>query len=268
MNTAFPIVFTLVLALIALANPVAAADGPDMGVDEHLGSRIPGDLVFRDQDGRTVVAGDLIGGDKPTLLIPAYYRCPMLCGLVLQAGLHAAKGMDWTPGDQYRLVTVSFDEEDGPAQARQKQVSVLAGAGGDARFQAATWPFLTTDQATAQRLLAALGEHVQSLDDGEIAHPAVAVVLGPGGKISRYLYGISLQPRDLKLALLEASQGRTGTTLDRVLLFCYRFDPTTHRYGLFIARFLQIGGVLAAILIFLVIVVMVRLVRRRPGVAA
>jgi protein SCO1/2 len=249
--------------LLALAGAVRASPAEEpVGVDEQLGRHVPAALTFRDQDDREVRLSDLLGGGEPVLLVPAYYRCPMLCGLVLESAAAAARGLDWSPGRDYRLVTVSFDSEDRPAQARQKQAAVLAGCG-DARLTPGTWPFLSADAATAARLLDALGIRVQRQPDGELAHPAVAVVLTPDGAVSRYLYGIALAPRDLRLALLEAGAGRSGASLERALLLCYRYDPATRRYGLAIERFMQLGALVLAAGTGLGLALLVRRVRAR-----
>jgi protein SCO1/2 len=257
-----------VLMIFGVIIPAWTADTPNdmpsdaQGVDEHLGKHLPA-LTMTDEHDRPITFTQVSSDGKPILLVPAYYRCPQLCGLVLEATLHAAQGIDWVPGRDYHLLTVSFDSEDRPAQALQKQASVLAGATGDQRFSDTTWPFLTCDASTSAALLSALGEHVERQPDGTLAHPAIAIVLTPDIAISRYLYGITLRPLDLELALAEASAGRSSQSLDRILLFCYRYDPATRRYGLFITRFLQIGGLLTALGGGLGIMLLVRHVRIR-----
>ena len=252
------------LALLCCAAALRAAQAAPAGpaLVERLGAQVPPGLAFIAEDGRPVRFGELCAG-KPLLLIPAYYRCPMLCGLVLEAAVKAARGIDWTPGDQYRVAVVSFSPDDGPAEAAQKQRAVLAAGAGDARFAAARWPFLTGDAPAVGALLTAIGERVQALDGGEFAHPAVMVVLGGDGVVRRYLTGIELTPRDLKLALLEAGAGRTATLAERALLYCYRYDPAQHRYGLFISGFLRIGGVLVLAASVTLVWLLVGRVRRR-----
>jgi protein SCO1/2 len=256
---------TLIAIAIATDNTLPAADPSSdaPGVDEHLGQHLPPDLAMTDEHDHPVTVAHIASDGKPILLVPAYYRCPQLCGLVLEATLHAALAIDWVPGRDYHMLTVSFDSEDHPAQALQKQAAVLAGAGGDPRFSARTWPFLTCDASASAALLGALGEHVQRQEDGTLAHPAIAVVLTPDGAISRYLYGIAMRPLDLRLALAEASAGRSGQSLDRVLLYCFRYDPANRRYGLFITRFLQIGGLAIAVGGGLGIALLVRQLRLR-----
>lgn len=262
MNRTFAgiILMSCALSPVQGGDAAAAAAPPGAGLDEQFGHRLPADLAFRDQDGRLLQLGEVFDGRRPILLIPAYFHCPMLCGLVLEAAVTAAKGMDWIPGDQYRVVVVSFDRNDGPVEAIRKQQAVLAAAPSDPRFTAARWPFLTGTQPAIDGLLGAIGERVHR-DGDDFSHPAVMVVLSGDGVVSRYLYGIET-PRDLKLALLEASAGRTGTLTERMLMYCYHFDPAQHRYGLFVVGFLRIGGMLTLVLFLGLIWWLVRRERR------
>jgi protein SCO1/2 len=228
----------------------------DADVVEHLGQKIPLDLTFRDSSGSDVALRSLFDGTHPVYMVLAYYECPQLCSLVLDAARGAMRQLDswgWHLGDQYRAVTISFDSNELPYQAQHKKLAM-----------GATWPFLVGNAANIEALTDKLGFHfLRDPRTGAIAHAAVTFVLGPDGTISRYLYGTDVPPRDLKLALLEASQGKTGSIGDRILMHCFCYDPATHRYGLFVKRFMQIGG----LLIFIIAVVMVasfaRFERRR-----
>jgi protein SCO1 len=220
-------------------------------VVEHLGDKIPLDLTFRDSSGNDVALRSLFDGTHPVYLVLAYYECPQLCSLVLDAARGAMRQLDkwgWHEGEQYRAVTISFDATENPDQAARKKLAMGAG-----------WPFLVGNAASIEALTNKLGFHfLRDAKTGAIAHAAVTFVLGPDGTISRYLYGTDVPPRDLKLALLEASQGKTGSIGDKILLRCFHYDPSTHRYGLFVTRFMQIG----AALIFFVVVAMVASFRR------
>ena len=235
--------------MIALAVLAAVAGTPawaeQTDVTEHLGAKVPLDATFTDTDGHRVALRDSFDGTHPVLLVLAYYECPQLCSLVLDGAVAAMHQLDWQAGDQYRVLTVSFDDREAPAQAARKRTQVTAKLGND------HWPFLVGDAPNIARLTDALGFHF--LRAGNVlAHPAVAFVLTPDGTISRYLYGTDYAPRDLKLALLEASDGKTGSFGDKILLRCFEYDPATRRYGLFITRFMRIG----AALIFLCVVAM------------
>jgi protein SCO1/2 len=259
--------FALVMSFV-LAGGVAAADvrepAPQPGtpawaegadVVEHLGARLPLDLGFVDARGQRVPLRSLFDGVHPVLLVLAYYECPQLCSLVLDGAAAAMRALDrqgWKLGQQYRVATVSFDASERIDQAARKQASVLAKLGGG---QPEQWPFLIGDADSVRALTRRLGfSFLRDPRTSALAHAAVVFALTPEGVISRYLYGIEYPPRDLKLALLEASEGRTGSFGDRVLMRCFQYDPATRRYGLFVARFMQLGG----FLIFLVVLVMLR----------
>jgi protein SCO1/2 len=223
------------------------------GVTEHLGARLPLDLVFVDAGGQRTALRALFDGTHPVLLVLAYYECPQLCSLVLDGAVAAMRTLErggWAPGREYRVATVSFDPAERVDQAARKQASVLAKLG---QADPAAWPFFVGDDASIRSLTGQLGvELLRDPRTGTFAHAAVVFVVTPDGVISRYLYGIDYPPRDLKLALLDASDGKTGSFGDKLLMRCFQYDPTMRRYGLFIARFMKLGG----LLIFLVVLAM------------
>jgi protein SCO1/2 len=246
------------LAPVTPPAPVLEAD-----LEEHLGRRLDPTLAFTGADGRRVVLGDLVSAGKPTVLVLAYYRCPMLCGLVLSGVVEGLRHLDWRLGHEYRALTVSFDPRDTPAAAAQKQASTLAGLGrplpspGD-------WPFLVGQPPAVEALADAVGfRYAYDARTDQYAHPAAAVVLTPDGRVSRYLYGVSFSARDLRLALLEAGDGKIGTIVDRLLFTCYRYDPASRAYGPFIVGFMRIGGALILLTVAAMLLVLVRADRRR-----
>jgi protein SCO1/2 len=222
-------------------------------VTEHLGARLSLDLSFVDSAGQRTPLRSLFDGVHPVLLVLAYYECPQLCSLVLDATVTAMQALarqGWQVGREYKVATISFDATERIDQAARKQASVLAGLG---QRDPAAWPFLVGDDASVRALTSRLGfQFLRDPRTGAIAHPAVVFVLTPDGVISRYLYGIDVPPRDLKLALLEAGGGKTGSFGDKVLLRCFQYDPATRRYGLFVSRFMKIGGAM----IFLIVLAM------------
>ncbi|HEX4450114.1 MAG TPA: SCO family protein [Kofleriaceae bacterium] len=236
--------------LAAVPNTPEWADDAD--VVEHLGTKLPLDLPFRDSTGERVTLRSYFDGTHPVYLILAYYECPQLCSLVLDAARSAMQQLDrwgWHDGEQFRALTISFDATEGTDQAARKK-----------RMMAASWPFLVGDAASIEALTQRLGFHfLRDAKTGAIAHAAVTFAIAPDGTISRYLYGIDVPPRDLRLALLEASDGKTGSIGDKILLRCFHYDAATHRYGLFVARFMQIGGAL----IFLVAITVIASFARR-----
>ncbi|MFS8069788.1 MAG: SCO family protein, partial [Byssovorax sp.] len=216
---------------------VTAAD-----VEERLGAKLDGELSFTDSEGRQVRLADVFAGDKPVLLVLAYYHCPMLCGLVLRGAARGLLELGWTPEKEYRVVTVSFDPRDTAEAAREKRQSTLA-ALGRPLASPNEWPFLTGDEASIRALADTLGfRFAYDARVDAYAHPAAIFALTPDGRVSRYLYGVDFPARDLRLALTEAGEGRSGSIVDRVLLTCYRFDPASRRFGPYIAGFMRLGG--------------------------
>lgn len=255
-----------VILSICLVSVPSSADG-DRGlpgvvdIEEHLGARIPNDIELRDESGKTTTTGELLGGDRPVLLVLAYYRCPMLCPLVLTSvskGLHDA---GFVVGKDYRLVTVSIDPEDTPADARTRKDSLRAKVGSDIETGAR---FLVGSAEATHAVADAVGfRYAYDATSAQYAHPSVVMVLGPGSRISRYIYGVEPPARDLRFALLEAAEGKIGSIVDRVLITCYRFDPATRRYGPYIAGFFRVGAILILVVVGSILGLLWRLDRRR-----
>lgn len=240
----------------------AWADTAD--VTEHLGAKLPLDLVFTDSTGARVPLRSLFDGVHPVLLVLAYYQCPQLCSLVLDGAVTAMRQLDsygWHLGPRYRVATISFDAHERLDQAARKQTAVLAALG---RTDRSAWPFFIGDDASIAALTNALGfKFLRDPRTGTLAHTAVVFVISPTGMISRYLYGTEYPARDLRLALLEASDGKTGTVGDKILLRCFHYDPATRRYGLFISRFMKVGGALIFLISATVIFAFARHEKRR-----
>ncbi len=222
--------------------PLAALQ--DIDVVEHLGERVPANLSFTDEAGRAVAFSSLLARGKPVLVTLGYHRCPMLCGLVLDGLVKAASASGLVIGKDFLAVDVSIDpsEDLKLLVATQKRVVDLAGNGATP----ASWPFWrsSSDQGAAARALAdAVGfKYRYDSDSKQFAHEAVAFVLSPEGIIARYLYGVDYPARDFRMAVVEAGGGRVGTSFDKVVLSCYRYDPATRRYAPFVMGFMRIGG--------------------------
>jgi protein SCO1 len=243
----------LAIIALALACVAAAPNTPEWAEDadvvEHLGAKLPLDLPFRDSTGADVTLRRYFDGTHPVYLVLAYYECPQLCSLVLDAANKAMAQLHGWGFDDYRALTISFDATESTDQAARKK-----------QMLGASWPFLVGDAASVEALTERLGFHfLRDAKTGAIAHAAVTFVIAPGGTISRYLYGIDAPPRDLRLALLEAGDGKVGSLGDKILLRCFHYDSATHRYGLFVARFMQVG----AALIFVVAVGLIASFARR-----
>ena len=237
----------LLVAGLALAAPArAATERPpilrQVGFDQRLGVRVPLDAEFRDETGRVVTLGSLVH-DKPVLLVPAYYRCPMLCTLVLGGVVSALRALPFDVGREFRVVTFSFDPREGSDLAAAKKASLLA----EYRRPGAAegWHALTGDDVAIRRLTEAIGfRYAFDTASEQYAHASGIVVLTPEGTISHYFYGVEFPPRDLRLALVEAADARIGSPIDQLLLFCFHYDPATGRYGKVALGAVRAAGVL------------------------
>ena len=230
-------------------------------VEEHLGARIPRDIELRDESGKTIATSELFDDTHPVVLVLAYYRCPMLCPVVLQGVTKALRDAGLIMGTDYRLITVSIDPEDTPVDAQKRKDALLVKAGPEARRGA---HFLVGSAAATRAVADAVGfRYAFDASTSQYAHPAVVMVLGPGGRISRYLYGPQPEARDVRLALTEAAEGKVGSFVDRVLLTCYRFDPATRRYGPSIVVFFRVGAIVIFVVVMSLLGMLWRLERRR-----
>ena len=218
----------------------------DVGVDQKLNASVPLDLMFRDEHGKAVVLGQYFGG-KPVILTLVYYNCPMLCTQVLNGLDRSLEQIPMTIGKDFNVVTVSIDPTEQPSLAEAKQ-AVYTGMYRRAGALEG-WHFLTGKESQIQQLAASVGfRYAYDADSKQYAHASAIMLLTPEGKISRYFYGVTYPERDMRLGLVEASEGKIGSPVDQVLLFCYHYDPHTGKYGLLVSRVLQLGG-LATVLV-------------------
>lgn len=212
-------------------HPQPKAGSDAIGVEEKLGETIPLDLTFSDENGNAVRLGELI--DVPTIIAPIYYHCPNVCNF-LQAGLaRSLPKVALKPGEQYQVLSVSFDETETPSLARQSKKNYFAAMQEDFPDQA--WRFLTGDKENIKRLTDAIGYRFQRVDQ-DFLHPVAVAIVSPKGKIVRYLYGTSFLPMNMTLALMEGAQGKVGVTVKKMLEFCFSFDPENKTYVFNILR--------------------------------
>ena len=232
-----------------------------VGLDQHLGEQVPRDLAFVDEAGRSVRLGDYFD-KRPLILTLNYYECPMLCTLELNGLVASLKTMSLEPERDFRIVTVSINPKEGPALAAEKKALYVKNY---ARAGAASgWHFLTGEEPSIQELARRVGfRYAFDAASGQYAHAAGIVLLTPSGRISRYFYGVDYAPRDLRLALVESSEGKIGNLVDKVLLFCFHYDPATGRYSMAALRAMRLGGVLTALVLGVMILRMLRRERAR-----
>ena len=249
------------LLTVALGAPAAlAADRPaalrDVGFEQRLDAQLPLDIALRDERGEAVRLGDYFG-DKPVVLSLVYFECPMLCTLSLNGLASALDVLSFDVGDEFEVVTVSFDHSETPDLASAKKATYLERYGREGAD--AGWHFLTGDEASVKRLTEAVGfQFAWDPETEQWAHPAGVLVATPDGRLARYLYGVEYAPKDLRLALVEAAQHRIGSPVDELLLYCYKYDPATGKYGAQIMTAVRAGGVLTVATLVGFIVVMRR----------
>jgi protein SCO1 len=232
-----------------------------VGFEQRLNEQLPLDLMFKDEAGRDVKLGDYFG-KKPVVLTFVYYECPMLCTQVLN-GLASALGViDESIGKEFDVVTVSFDARETPTLAAGKKQSYLDRYKREGAERG--WHFLTGQQASIDALTKAAGfSYAWDEETKQFAHASGVVVATPDGKLANYFFGIDYSPRDIKFALIESSQGKVGKFAEKVLLYCYHYDPATGQYGFVAMRAVRIGG--AVTLVALVGFVFVSLRRERAA---
>lgn len=255
-----------IAALLALASPAHGdtARPPilrDVDFTQRIGAQLPLDTPLRDERGRAVTLREYFAGGRPVVLVPAYYRCPQLCGLVQNGLVSALRALTLDVGRDFEVVTFSFDPGESADLAAAKKAAMLDAyrrQGAEAGFH-----FLTGDAGPIRHLTEAIGFRY-AYDDArrEFAHASGLVVLTPGGVASHYLYGVEFAPRDLRLALVEASAGTLGSAVDRLMLFCFMYDPATGRYSRLALGAVRAGGVATVLLL---VVGVAALLRREAG---
>lgn len=241
------------VAALLLASPAVSAEPEPTPVDrvdivEHLGAKLPLDAEFRDSTGAFRPLSSYLSSGRPVVLSFAYFDCPMLCSLLLNGLTRSMQTMDLKLGRDYDALTVSFDPADDFRVAAKKRHGYLQEL--DVADGVPVWPFLTGQPDPIRRLTDALGFRYAPVPHSrELAHAAAIYVITPDGDVSRYLYGVEFPVRDLKLAIVEASAGRVGSSFDRLLLRCYRYDPASRRYALFVASYFRVAGVVILALV-------------------
>ena len=234
----------------------------DVSLDEKLNTQVDPNLTFINETGQTVALKDYFGKGRPVVLNLVYYSCPMLCGMVLQGVVRSLKQVPYLPGQEIEVVTISFDPKEIPALAAAKKNTIMedyARPGSDKG-----WHVLVDKDGTAKKLADQVGFRFKwDEETKQFAHPSVTMILTPDGRVSRYLNGIDYPQREMRLALTEASQGKIGSPVDQVLLYCFHYDPVSGKYGFLIMTLVRIGAILTVLALALFWFVSYRQERRR-----
>ena len=224
-----------------------------IGIDEKLGANLDLTVPVRNEAGEMVPLSQYFVGNKPVILSLVYYSCPGLCNFHLNGLTDALKVLGWPVGEKFQLISLSFDPKEGAEMARQKKASYLQQLGQPEAEKG--WHFLTAEAPIIAQLTKQVGfQYRWDEANKDWAHASAAIVLTPAGKVSRYLHGILFEPRDLKLALLEASSGQIGSVTERLIFYCYHYDAQKSQYAIVASRIMQLGGglmvlVMAAVLV-------------------
>jgi len=223
---------------------------------QRLGEQLPLDARFKDESGRDIALGDYFG-KKPVVLAFVYYQCPMLCPLVMNGISSALKVVPFTPGTEFDVVLISFDPRDTPEAANAKKRAHLQHWA--VPETADGWHFLTGAEQDIRRVTSAAGfTYEWDEETQQFSHVSGVLVATPDGRLSRYFYGVEFSPKDLRLALVDSSQGRLGSVVEELLLYCFHYDPSTGKYGAAFMNILRLGGVLTVGLILGFVVLMRR----------
>jgi protein SCO1/2 len=235
----------------------------DVGIDQKLDAQVPPGLAFHDEMGRDVRLGDYFG-KRPMVLALVYYKCPMLCTMVLNDLTKAMNSMKMNCGEQFDILTISFDPNETPTLAQEKKDQYTRAYRRPHAKEG--WHFLTGSQASITALTKTVGfRYAWDAKYQQYAHASGLIILTPEGKTARYFYGIDYAPSDLELSLAEASQGKETSVADQILLFCFHYDPSTGRYSLMVIRLIQVFGVLTVLVLGSYMLWNFRRDRKRPA---
>jgi protein SCO1 len=238
----------------------------NVGIEQHLDAQVPPDLTFRDETGKTVKLGDYFGR-KPLILNLVYYNCTMLCGEALAGLASAMRLIKFDVGNEFDVITVSFDPREAPEIAAAKKKDFVGRYGRPSANQG--WHFLTGPADSINALTKAVGFQYQYDEkSNQFAHATAIMVLTPEGRISRYFYGVDFPPKDLRMGLVEASQNKIGNAVDAILLYCYHYDPQTGKYGAMVTNILRLAAGATILLLGGLILVLWRLDRAATSKAA
>ena len=231
---------------------IAAFDG--VKLEQRLGKKVPGDLTFRNAEGKKVEIGRYFDGERPVILNLVYHECPMLCNLMLEGLTNTLKEMAWVPGDQFEVLTVSFNYREGPELARKEKKKAVANLGKPKAAKG--WHFLTGSEESVQRLTQAVGFHFNWIEQKkQFAHPSAVIFLSGDRTITRYLGGVNPAAGDTRKALVEASDGQVGNVLDQIVARCFQYDPDSNSYVADAFNIMRLGSILFVVVVGAVLLV-------------
>ncbi len=228
--------------------PLKTQGTPPPPIVERLGEHVPAGIIMTDENGKSVDARALL--DRPTLILPIFFTCPAACNTLQSSVAAALSGVNLEPGRDFRVLSISFDEQDTPERAARKKADYMAAM--NFAFPEDAWHFLTGDKESVKRLMDSLGFPFIRLGQGNFSHPVAVIVTAPEGKVVRYMYGQGFLPFDLNMALNEAALGKTGLSIKRVLAYCFTYDPESRGY---VFNFMRVAGgiIIFGALVFLAI---------------
>lgn len=237
------------------------ADLANIRIDQRLNEQVPLDLQFKDENGKTVKLGDYFQSGRPVILNLVYYTCPMLCGEELTGEASALGVLNFTPGKEYEVVSVSFNPDETPNDASESKKVYISRINEhlDHKTDGSGWHFLTGQEPQIKRLADAVGFHYRrDPQTKQYIHATAIMIVTPAGKIAQYYYGVEFSPKDIRLGLIEASREKIGNVVDEVLLYCYHYNPQTGRYGAVVANMMRIAGAATMLVLGGFLIVMFR----------
>ncbi len=249
------------------AAQVSPADLSSVGIDQRLNQPLPLDLLFKDETGKTVKLGDYFHAGRPVILNLVYYTCPMLCGEELAGEASALGVLRFSPGNEYEVVSVSFNPDETPNEAAEKKRVYIARMNEhlEHKTDGSGWHFLTGLQPEIKQLADAAGfRYRRDPRSGQFIHAAALMIVTPTGRIAQYYYGVEFSPKDIRLGLIEASQDKIGTLVDQVVLYCYHYDPKTGRYGAVITNIMRVSGAATMLILGGFLIIMYRRESHHP----
>lgn len=236
------------LAPAQVASKTLPKEVQGVELTERFGQRVPMNLVFTEADAQPLAMADVLSDGLPVVLTLVYYDCPIVCPVVLQRVLESFNDLDYTLGEEYNALVVSFDASETPTHALGAKSKWTALYNRRSSKTDEAWSFCVADQETIDQLTDAVGFKTNKLPDGEFAHPVGITVLSPEGEVAAYFHGFDYPARDMKLAMLDASNGKVARSFgDRLLHFCYRYDPEAGSYSMHAMNVMRLGGVLTVI---------------------